>query len=110
MRRFCEELERNGISQDWQLRQAEQALRIYFVNFLNRTDWHQRPRSTVVDEQGRTEPVTALEQMRSRIRTRHHSYRTECSYVDWARRFFVCVAEPRAHLIRASSRNRFGIT
>lgn len=33
-RRFCDDLERNG-SQDWQVRQAEQALRLYFVNFLN---------------------------------------------------------------------------
>ena len=34
--------------QDWQARQAEQALRIYFVNFLQRTDWHRRPASTVL--------------------------------------------------------------
>jgi hypothetical protein len=38
VRLFCETLERDGGSQDWQVRQAEQALRIYFVNFLQRTD------------------------------------------------------------------------
>ena len=38
VRRFCEELERDGACEDWQVRQAEQALRIYFVNFLQRTD------------------------------------------------------------------------
>ena len=38
VRRFCESLERESW-QDWQVHQAEQALRIYFVNFLNRTDW-----------------------------------------------------------------------
>lgn len=32
---FCGELERNGGTQDWQVRQADQALRIYFVNFLS---------------------------------------------------------------------------
>jgi integrase len=41
-----------------------------------------------VDEKGRTIPLAALEQLRLRIRTRHYSYRTECCYVDWARRFF----------------------
>lgn len=82
VRRFCEELEQHDGFQDWQVRQAEQALRIYFVNFLQRTDWHRQPRSTVVDEHGRTGPLAALEQMRSRSRTRHYSYRTECSYVD----------------------------
>jgi len=65
------------------VRQAEQALRIYFVNFLQRTDWQRQPASTVVDEHGRTNPLAALEQVRTRIRTRHSSYRTECSYADW---------------------------
>jgi hypothetical protein len=38
VRRFCDDLERHGGTEDWQARQAEQALRIYFVNFLDRTD------------------------------------------------------------------------
>ncbi len=93
VRRFCEDLERTGACQDWQVRQAEHALRIYFVNFLQRTDWHQRPTSAVVNEQGQTSPLAAPEQLRSRIRTRHYSYRTECSYADWVRRFFAYLAE-----------------
>jgi len=87
VRHFCDDLERSGRFEDWQVCQAEQALRIYFVNFLDRTDWHRRPASTVVDEKGRTMPLAALEQLRLRIRTRRYSYRTECAYVDWARRF-----------------------
>ena len=88
VRHFCDDLERSGKVADWQQRQAEQALQIYFVHFLDRTDWHRRPTSTVVDEKGRTIPLAALEQLRLRIRTRHYSYRTECCYADWARRFF----------------------
>jgi hypothetical protein len=88
VRRFCDHLERSGRFEDWQVRQAEQALRIYFVNFLDRTDWHRRQAGTVADEKGRTIPLAALEHLRLRIRTRHYSYRTECCYVDWARRFF----------------------
>ena len=42
VRSFCEEIEREGIWQDWQVQQAEHALRIYFVNFLQRTDWTAR--------------------------------------------------------------------
>jgi integron integrase len=87
VRRFCDELERNGRCQDWQVRQAEQALRIYFVNHLERAEWHSKPASAVVDEQGRIDRVAALQQLRERLRTRHYSYRTECSYADWARRF-----------------------
>ena len=88
-RRFCEELERGGTYQDWQIRQAEQALRIYFLNFLQRTDWHRPPQTGIVDEQGRTNPLAALEELRLRIRTRHYSYRTECSHGDWVRRFLA---------------------
>lgn len=91
-RRFCEDLEREG-REDWQVRQAESALRIYFVNFLHRTDWHRRSPSTVVDEAGRTDPLAALDQLRRRLRTRHYAYRTECSYVDWVRRFCAYLAE-----------------
>ena len=74
VRGFCEELETSAGCQDWQVRQAEQALRIYLVNFLQRTDWHRRSGSPIVDEQGRTDPLAALDHLRSRIRTRHYSY------------------------------------
>ena len=56
VRAFCEQLEQDAGWQDWQVRQAEQALRIYFVNFLQRTDWLRPPPSTAVDEQGQTGP------------------------------------------------------
>ena len=91
VRQFCEELERNGGIQDWQVRQADQALRIYFVNFLNRTDWQQRL-DAVVNDHDKTSPLTALDLLRTRLRTRHYSYRTECTYVDWARRFLEYAA------------------
>jgi hypothetical protein len=93
VRRFCEEPECNGGLADWQVRQADQALRSYFVNFLRRTEWNRRPASTVVDEQGCTNGLAALEQLRTRLRTRHYSYRTECTYVDWVRRFIDYAAE-----------------
>ena len=91
VRQFCEELERNGGIQDWQVRQADQALRIYFVNFLKRTDWQQRL-DAVVNDHDKTSPLTALDLLRTRLRTRHYSYRTECTYVDWARRFLEYAA------------------
>jgi hypothetical protein len=93
VRRFCDELNALGTYADWQIHQAEDALRIYFVNFLHRTDWHRQPRSTLVDEHGRTSPLAALEELRLRIRTRHYAYKTECSYADWVRRFFAYVSD-----------------
>ena len=93
VRRFCEDLEREGRREEWQVRQAEHALRIYFINFLRRTDWQRKPASAVVDERGHSNPLAALEQLRQRLRTRHYSYRTEYSYADWVRRFFAYLAE-----------------
>lgn len=93
VRGFCEDLERNGGAPDWQVRQADQALRIYFVNFVKRTEWHRQPVSTVVDEHGNTNLLAAIEQLRARLRTRHYSYRTECTYVDWVRRLFEYAAK-----------------
>jgi hypothetical protein len=110
VRGFCEELERNGAVEDWQVRQADQALRIYFVNFLKRTEWHRRPASTVVDEQGCTNGLAALEQLRTRLRTRHYSYRTECTYVDWVRRFIDYAAEQQGVPILAWRRRSCATT
>jgi integron integrase len=93
VRAFCEDLEHQPGCQDWQVRQAEQALRIYFVNFLQRTDWHQQPTSAVVNADGCTNPLGALEELRRRLRMRHYAYRTEGSYVDWVRRFLAYAAE-----------------
>ena len=42
--------------------EADHALQLDFVNFLKRTEWHRSPASTVVDEQGGTSPLAALEQ------------------------------------------------
>ena len=70
---FCDALERDGRWQDWQVRQAEEALRIYFVNFLQRTDWRRAPSTGAVDAEGRTGPLEALQLLRQRIRARHYS-------------------------------------
>jgi integron integrase len=90
VQRFCDDLERDGC-QDWQIRQAEQALRIYWLNFRRTPDWVRRPATAL--EPGRVEPLAALDELRRRLRTRHYSYRTEVTYVDWARRFLAHLAE-----------------
>ena len=79
VRRFSEELERHDAPPDWRIRQDEQALRIYYNNFLQSANCRRRPANAAVDGQGRTDPLEALAQLRRRLRTRHYTYRTECS-------------------------------
>ncbi|MBM3740347.1 MAG: hypothetical protein FJW39_31720 [Acidobacteria bacterium] len=74
VRCFCEGLERTGTHQDWQIQQAEQALRIFFINFQKHADWHTRPAATAVDAQGQVNPLAAFEMMRERLRTRVGSH------------------------------------
>ena len=70
VRQFCEDLERRGGIEDWQVRQADPG----------------------VDQPDTTNPLTVLDLLRTRLRTRHYSYRTECIYVDWVRRFLEYAA------------------
>lgn len=85
---FRARLETSGRWQDWQIAQAERAIRVYFVNYLKQTDWNKRPHSVVWDATGRVDTLAALAELRARLRTKHYSYRTESTYIDWARRFF----------------------
>lgn len=93
MDRFRVEMERSGRWEDWQITQAERAIRVYFVNFLKQTDWNKRPESKVWDAEGRVDGLAALEEMRVRLRTKHYSYRTELTYIDWSRRFLDYAAQ-----------------
>ena len=101
-RRFCEGLERDERREEWQGRQAEYALRLYFVNFLQRTNWHRTDGTAAVGANGTVNALLALEQMRRRLQARHYAYRTEASYIDWARRFLAHLAkrhgQPEPHV------------
>lgn len=46
------------------------------------------PTRAAIDSPQPATPQSAIELLRQRLRTRHYSYRTECTYVDWAHRFF----------------------
>lgn len=84
---FLEEMETSGKVEDWQIRQADAALTLYLDEFCGRAILQE-----IGDGQNRDEP-TIMTQMRNLIRLKHYSYSTERSYLDWARRFFLYVAE-----------------
>lgn len=92
-RRFCDDLQRQGRVPDWQVRQAEQSLRMFFVNFLKRPDWQRQSSAASVGGADQVNPLAALEELRRRLRIRHYSYRTERTYLDWGRRFFAYLSE-----------------
>jgi integron integrase len=96
VRHFCAALEGDERREEWQVRQADHALRLYFVNFLQRTDWHRQAGSAAVGADGKVSPLAAMDHMRRRLRSRHYASRTEGSYIDWARRFLAYLSARQA--------------
>ncbi len=99
---------RRGLA-DWQVRQAEHALRILYENFLPDYVPERHPRVAPVEKRP-VQKATAktdgfrdrvipgelerrffnlVEAVKTKIRSRHYSYRTETSYLDWVRRFIA---------------------
>lgn len=94
VQRFRERLEANEKIADWQVAQAEQAIRLYFVNFRQTTNWRQPARvAKIRSEDGRVDETAAMDHMRERLRLKHYSYRTEKTYIDWVQRFFRYLLE-----------------
>jgi integron integrase len=102
---------------DWQVKQAEHALKIMYEIFLPR---YAPERQTAVGPTGKHPSQEAIakaggfrdrvipgeverqfselvEAVKTEVRSRHYSYRTETSYLDWIRRFiaFHDYADPR---------------
>lgn len=93
VREFCEALAAEPRREEWQVRQAEHALRLYFVQFLQRADWDRSGEPIALGPDGRVRVLEALDVLRHRLRTRRYALRTEQSYVDWARRFLAYLTD-----------------
>lgn len=107
---------RQGIA-DWQVRQGEHALKILYEIFLPRyaperhaavgSPGGHPPKEAIARTDGFRDRVIPCEverqfpalikAVKTEVRGRHYSYRTETSYLDWVRRFiaFHGYADPR---------------
>ena len=84
---FLQELEAGGACQDWQVTQAERALRLYFANFKTDTAWSAPNVSqTAANPDGSYLRPLTLDAMRTQLRLKHYSYSTEKTYLDWVGR------------------------
>jgi integron integrase len=86
---FIQELNESGAYQDWQVRQADQAVRLYFSNFL--MSQSQSQSSLQGQDSSSTGGLTqqaALKNFREGLRLRNYATRTEQTYIDWVRRYF----------------------
>ena len=85
---FVEGLRRDGSREEWQVEQAERAVKTYFHAFRNGAGLEERPAARVErDAAGQVGVPETLAATRELLRTKHYSYRTEQTYLGWIGRF-----------------------
>ena len=68
---------------DWQPRQADDAIKLYYFHYLGKSGGYQYTGSPADDTPG------ILKETRRMIRLRHYSYSTERTYLQWIERFLA---------------------
>lgn len=109
---FLDKLSRQSSIESWQVDQAEQAIKLYFLNFkadangYGRTNSHGKAANVpVVTPSSEPDLVQkgkvacsdkALSELKEWLRIKHYAYKTEQSYVNWGKRFFHYARECQA--------------
>ena len=85
---FVEGLRRDGSREEWQVEQAERAVKTFFHAFRDGAGLEARPAARVErDAAGQVGVPETLAATRELLRTKHYSYRTEQTYLGWIGRF-----------------------
>ena len=99
LRVYVQELSQDRKIKDWQVDQAERAVKLYLFTYLSAANGGAEAAGEA--DAGNAQSISAtstgkeLAQMRELLRLRHYSYRTEQTYLDWCRRYFAYAAEHR---------------
>lgn len=100
---YLEELQASGSYKDWQISQAEKAVRLFMVNFQKSADAMAPVSPSVQPNQaGAYAGATVLDTMMTILRMKHYSYTTERTYLGWVKRFLDYPVKPG---IRPASAN-----
>lgn len=99
LQRYSDLLRDDPAVEDWQVEQAERAVRVYFHNFRHDDESvHTKSALVSVAEDGAFDPMELIGAVREKLRVMHYSYRTEQTYLDWIKRFldYVQKDNPRS--------------
>jgi len=97
--KFLNQLKSQMKIADWQVRQADESLRLYIHHFLNGKTSVLSPN---VPQERFPDASRILGEMREAIRIKHYSYRTERSYLEWAKRFIDYTSKVKKKDVRAA--------
>lgn len=89
---FIDGLRQDSRIKDWQPRQADEALRLYYFHYLGKTK-----RETGAPVAADLADVVA--EMRRLIRLKHYSYSTERTYIQWIERFAAYIRQSGSKII-----------
>lgn len=91
---YLDSLARDQRTEDWQIDQAEQAIRLLFGNFLRPSNDEIQGHSLIPQDHERRFVVDeAIVKFREALRLKHYAYRTEQTYLEWLKRFFAYCSE-----------------
>ena len=87
--------------QDWQITQAERAIRLFFYTFQkDPTATASPPPKLATSPDGTFPALDTLAETRKTLRLRHYSYRTEQTYLEWIQRYFAYLTETEQEGVR----------
>ena len=99
--KFLEQLSNSTGIEDWQKEQAETALKLYFEQFdKNAAKLNVRLPSPAANDT--IDPASAIKALSNAIRLKHYSYKTERTYVNWAKSFFEYLVDVKKRDIKKS--------
>jgi len=98
---FLESLKLDQHLQDWQHRQANDSIRLYYFHYLKKTD--ERTAKAVAAES----ISDVLNETKRLIRLKHYSISTERTYLQWIERFLAYVTETEKKKITGCDKDDF---
>ncbi len=84
---YLEYLELEAGLQDWQVRQAEQSIRLYFSGFLTHQGVLEKQNATIDISSENVKRNTFLAEFKKALRIKHYSLETEKTYLYWVKSF-----------------------
>jgi integron integrase len=98
VQKFLNQLKTQKKIADWQIKQAEEALKLYFHHF---PDGKNSVISPDVPQKKPMDVSKVLSDMRQAIRIKHYSYSTERSYLEWTERLMDYTSKVKKKDVRA---------
>ncbi|KAF0155585.1 MAG: putative transposase [Syntrophaceae bacterium] len=90
---FLDELKKNPKIQDWQLAQAQNAIKLYVDHFLSKTKFVSAPETQVENKPVFPDAAAVHQKIWEALRIKHYAYSTEKTYTEWFQRFYNYLTE-----------------